>query len=174
MRIDVMSCALVVALAAAGCDRQPETLARGSDSAAVAAATASGVSAGAPRDASAMRPEIETMMRRSAESWNRGDLDAFVGDYEDSTGTTFVTPRGALHGRAEVRTVYERRFAPGGVRDSLSFQRTEVHALAPGLAYVISFYHLTRGDSTIATGPTSLVMRRDAAGRWRIVHDHSS
>jgi ketosteroid isomerase-like protein len=38
---------------------------------------------------------------------------------------------------------------------------------------VLAFYVLSRGDSTVARGPTSLVLlKRD--GRWRIVHDHSS
>jgi hypothetical protein len=32
---------------------------------------------------------------------------------------------------------------------------------------------LTRGDSVISRGPTSLVMRWNN-GRWRIIHDHSS
>ena len=122
-------------------------------------------------DSASLRAEIDAMMTASAGAWNRGDLDEFMQDFAERA--TFISSRGVLHGRAEIREVYAPRFAPGGVRDSLSFERTEVHPLAPGLAHVISHYRLVRGDSTVALGPTSLVMRREG-GRWRIAHDHSS
>jgi uncharacterized protein (TIGR02246 family) len=121
-----------------------------------------------------LRAEFSTMLDRSARAWNRGDLDAFMEDYVDSSRTTYVGRRGVvLHGRAAIREVYAPRFAPGGVRDSLSFEDLEVDSLAPGVAHVLAYYVLSRGDSTVARGPTSLVMLR-VGGRWRIVHDHSS
>jgi ketosteroid isomerase-like protein len=48
----------------------------------------------------------------------------------------------------------------------------------PAVANAIATYVLTDrtaagADTTVARGPTSLVMRR-AGGRWQIVHDHSS
>jgi uncharacterized protein (TIGR02246 family) len=120
-----------------------------------------------------MQAEIVAMLDRSARAWNRGDLDAFVGDYLDSSRTTFVGRRGLVHGLAAIRAAYAPRFAPGALRDSLSFEGVEVDSLAPGVAHVVAFYVLARGDSTVARGPTSLVMVR-RGGRWRIVHDHSS
>ncbi len=121
----------------------------------------------------AARSEIVAMMTHSAQSWNTGNLDAFMNDYEPDTTTTYIGRRGIVRGRAAIRDVYAPRFAPGGVRDSLSFENVEVDLLAPSLANVIAYYRLTRGDSTTSRGPTSLVMRR-RDGRWRIVHDHSS
>jgi len=126
----------------------------------------------AARDSAAR--EIAVMMQASAMAWNRGDLDAFVNYYEPDTTTTYIGRNGIVRGRAAIRAVYAPRFAPGGVRDSLSFDNTEIDLLAPGVANVISWYRLMRGDSTTARGPTSLVMRHDADGQWRIVHDHSS
>jgi uncharacterized protein (TIGR02246 family) len=117
--------------------------------------------------------QICSMMQRSAAAWNRGDLDAFANDYMDGVGTTYIGSRGIVRGRAAIREVYAPRFAPGGVRDSLSFERVEVDLLAPDLANTIAWYVLMRGDSVTARGPTSLVMRR-VKGSWKIVHDHSS
>ena len=114
------------------------------------------------------------MMNASAQAWNRGDLDGFVSYYEPDMTTTFIGRTGIVRGRAAIRAVYAPRFAPGGVRDSLSFENVNIDVLAPGLANVIAWYRLTRGDSTTGHGPTSLVMRRDGDGTWRIVHDHSS
>lgn len=117
--------------------------------------------------------EISQMMQVSARAWTRGDLGAFMDSYETGNVTTFVTPQGVVHGRDAIRERYAPRFAPGATHDSLSFDDVEVDLLAPDVANVIAFYRLTRGDSTTARGPTSLVMRR-RDGRWRIIHDHSS
>jgi uncharacterized protein (TIGR02246 family) len=126
-----------------------------------------------PADATVIRGQIAAMMARSAAAWNRGDLDAFVADYMPVPSTTFIGSRGIVRGPDAIRAVYAPRFAPGGVRDSLSFENLEVDVLAPGVVNAIAYYRLSRGDSTTARGPTSLVMRW-SDGRWRIVHDHSS
>lgn len=133
---------------------------------------------GAPGDPRVREPqlalrEICAMMARSADAWNRGALDEFTGDYLEGEETTYIGSRGIVRGPAAIREVYAPRFAPGGTRDSLSFERVEVDLLAPDLANTIAWYVLTRGDSVTARGPTSLVMRR-VRGAWKIVHDHSS
>lgn len=117
--------------------------------------------------------EICGMMQRSAGAWNRGDLDAFVADYLPGMRTTYIGSQGITRGANAIRGAYAPRFAPGGTRDSLSFQALEVDLLAPDVANAIATYVLMRGDSVTAKGPTSLVMRR-VSGRWLIVHDHSS
>lgn len=124
-------------------------------------------------DRNTARTQIVAMMQHSAQSWNAGNLDAFVNDYEADTTTTFIGRTGVVRGRAAIREVYAPRFGPGRVRDSLSFENTTVDLMAPDIANVISYYRLIRSDSTTSHGPTSLVMRR-RDGRWRIVHDHSS
>lgn len=124
-------------------------------------------------DRNAARTQIVAMMQQSAQSWNAGNLDAFMNDYEADTTTTFIGRAGVIRGRAAIREVYAPRFGPGRVRDSLSFENTTVDLMAPDIANVISYYRLMRGDSTTSHGPTSLVMRR-RDNRWRIVHDHSS
>lgn len=124
-------------------------------------------------DSGPLRTEIAAMLERSASAWNRGDLDAFVSDYLNSDRTTYIGRRGVIHGRAAIRDVYAPRFAKPGLQDSLSFDKLEVDSLAPGVINVIAEYVLSRGDSTVARGPTSLVMER-VDGGWKIVHDHSS
>lgn len=113
------------------------------------------------------------MLAHGARAWTSGNLDAFVSDYLDSSRTTFVGRGEILHGRAAIRAAYAPRFAPGAAHDSLSFRDVEVDSLAPGVAAVLATYVLSRGDSVVAHGPTSLVIIR-VGGRWRIVHDHSS
>jgi uncharacterized protein (TIGR02246 family) len=126
---------------------------------------------------SARRAEILAMLAHSADSWNRGDLDAFVADYVPSDETTYIGSRGVLRGPAAIRQAYAPRFAAGAIRDSLSFELIDVDPVAPDALNVIATYILARRvggrDSVTAKGPTSLLMRR-VDGRWRIAHDHSS
>jgi hypothetical protein len=124
-------------------------------------------------DASTARTIALALLERGAQSWNRGHLDAFMADYVEGPRTAFVTNSGVMHGPAEIRTRYAPRFAPGGVRDSLSFEGVEADAIGPGVVHVIAWYKLMRGDSLIARGPTSLVLVREEA-RWGILKDHSS
>jgi uncharacterized protein (TIGR02246 family) len=119
----------------------------------------------------AARQGAAAVLAHGAAAWNRGDLVGFMSDY--TADASFVTPRQVVHGRAEIQSRYAPRFAPGGVRDSLSFQDLEVDLLAPDALNAIAYYVLERGDSVVARGPTSLVMRR-IGGRWYIAHDHSS
>jgi len=117
------------------------------------------------------RRAAEGLLAHGAAAWNRGDLSGFMSDY--APDASFVTPRQVLHGRTEIQSRYAPRFAPGGVRDSLYFQDLEVDALAPDALNAVAYYVLQRGDSVVARGPTSLVMRK-IGGRWYIAHDHSS
>lgn len=124
-------------------------------------------------DAAAIREQIATTLAHGARAWNAGRLDDFVSDYEPDTGTSYIGGRGLVHGVAAIRAAYAPRFAPGAQRDSLHFENLEVDVLAPDVVNAVAYYVLMRGDSVTARGPTSLVMRR-SAGRWRIIHDHSS
>lgn len=134
----------------------------------------------APRSASRepsrddLAREVDTMFRRSAQAWTRGELDVFMGDYLPGDRTTYVSSKGLIRGPAAIRERYAPRFAPGAMHDSLSFENVEIDPLAPGVVHVVAWYVLSRGDSVVARGPTSLVMVRDGSGRLRIVHDHSS
>ncbi len=125
----------------------------------------------AAADVDAARRDVAALLAHGAAAWTSGDLDAFVSDYAPQA--TFVTRERVLRGREEIRAHYAPRFAPGTVRDSLSFEGLEVDLLAPDALNAIAYYVLQRGDSVVARGPTSLVMRR-IGGRWYIVHDHSS
>jgi uncharacterized protein (TIGR02246 family) len=126
-----------------------------------------------PADRAVLRREMEAMFARSAAAWNRGDLDAFASDYLPDPRTTYIGRAGFLHGAEAIRAAYAPRFAAGAPRDSLSFERMEVDALGRDLAWVGAYYVLSRRDSVVARGPTTLVLRR-SGGRWWIIHDHSS
>jgi ketosteroid isomerase-like protein len=116
---------------------------------------------------------VVAQFTRSAEAWNRGDLDAFVGDYARDSLTGFVA-RGHVHrGYDWIRANYAPRFAPGAARDSLRFEEVDVRPLAPTVLLATARFILFRNRQTTASGPFTLIMERRSDG-WKILHDHTS
>jgi len=124
-------------------------------------------------DRAGLMTGFQQQFSRSAEAWNRGDLDAFVSDYAQDSLTSFVSG-GHLHqGFDWIRGHYAPRFEPGAERDSLRFEEFNVRPLSPTLALLTARYILFRGGRTSASGPFTLVMERRSDG-WKILHDHTS
>jgi uncharacterized protein (TIGR02246 family) len=121
----------------------------------------------------ALATQVQSQLRRAADSWNRGDLESFLSDYAAESTTTFVDGRRARHGFEFIREYYAPRFAAGARRDSLRFEEIEARSLSPALSLVTARFILTRHDSVTASGPFTLVMQQ-RSGRWQILHDHSS
>jgi len=119
--------------------------------------------------------EIRAMLAKSQAMWNRGDLDAFVTDYEDAPETTFIGSEVVRGGTKAILDRYRRRYPNREAMGTLTFSEIETRPLAPGLVLAIGKYSLKRkpaggGD---ASGRFTLVIRKTAAG-WKIIHDHSS
>jgi ketosteroid isomerase-like protein len=119
-----------------------------------------------------MRAGIVAALDSSAAGWTTLNLDKFMAIYLDSSITSYATKTGYLHGRAAIRDHYAPGFAPGKKPGALRLDSVVVDSLSPTAAYVRATYVLTDAGTTIATGPTSLLMER-IRGVWYIVHDHS-
>ena len=116
---------------------------------------------------------IDSMLTASAAAWNRGDLDGFMSTYVDDSSTTFLTASGLGEGYEWIRNRYAPRFEPGAARDSLRFTELRVRPLGRDHALATARYVLFRRDSTTATGPFTVVLRRTEQG-WKMIHDHTS
>lgn len=116
---------------------------------------------------------IETMLFRSANAWNSGDLDGFVAAYADGASTSLMTTDGPVFGRVTIRGLYAPRFQPGATRDSLRLEDLNVRPLPPLIGIVTGRYVLERDGTVTDSGWFSVVVRRAGDG-WRIVHDHKS
>ncbi len=134
----------------------------------------------APEGRPALLPESEALtdsmvaqFNRSADAWNRGDLDAFMSDYARDSLTGFVSGGRVNRGYDWIRQNYAPRFAPSASRDSLRFEAFSVRPLSPAVALVTARFVLHRDRRTTASGPFTLVMERRPDG-WKILHDHTS
>jgi uncharacterized protein (TIGR02246 family) len=115
---------------------------------------------------------ITGVLVRSAEGWNRKDLDAFMEPY--AAEATYVGARGLVRGKAAIRESYATTwFAPGRDPGQLRFADIEVRMLGRDHALAVGRFTVEMPGRDPATGMFSLAMIRTPAG-WRILHDHSS
>jgi uncharacterized protein (TIGR02246 family) len=123
----------------------------------------------------AQTDDIRAMLQNSEAAWNRGDLVAFVTDYEDSPETTFIGNEVVRGGREAILGRYRRRYPNREAMGRLTFSEIEVRTLAPGVALADGKYELKRASSGggDAAGRFTIVLRKTPAG-WKIIHDHSS
>jgi uncharacterized protein (TIGR02246 family) len=128
----------------------------------------------APARAQTPSAEILAVIEKSAEDWNRGDLEAFVQCYEQSPATTFVGTE-VSRGTDAVLSRYKRAYPDAARMGTTTFSELQARPLTAELAIVTGRFHLQRdaqwgGDKS---GLFTLVMRKGASG-WRIIHDHTS
>ena len=114
------------------------------------------------------------VIEKSAQDWNRGDLEAFVQCYEQSPETTFVGTE-VSRGTDAVLSRYQRAYPDAARMGKTTFSELQTRPLSAELAIVTGRFHLQRdaqwgGDKS---GLFTLVMRKGASG-WRIIHDHTS
>lgn len=122
----------------------------------------------------AQTDQINLMLNSSVEAWNRGDLVAFVSDYEDSFETTYVS-REVIRGRKAILDRYRRNYPTREAMGTLAFSNVEVRPLTGDLALVTGEYYLKRSAAggADARGRYTLLVRRMGT-EWKIIHDHSS
>ena len=117
---------------------------------------------------------IVAVIEKSADDWNRGDLEAFVQCYEQSPETTFVGTE-VSSGTVAVLSRYQRAYPDPQRMGKTTFSELQARPLTAELAIVTGRFQLQRdaqsgGDKS---GLFTLVMRKGADG-WRIIHDHTS
>jgi ketosteroid isomerase-like protein len=123
---------------------------------------------------------IRAGMKAQEAAWNRGDVPAFMQEYEDSTDTTFIglTVR---KGFQPILKRYQENYTSREEMGTLSYTDLDVRLLPNGcgkteIALVTGKFHLERaahGPAKKDDGIFSLVWRKGAHG-WKIVLDHTS
>ena len=125
--------------------------------------------------AAAQTPDLEAKMRVAEAAWNRGDLKAFVADYEDSAETTFIGRTLTRGNRQAILDRYRKSYPTRGRMGTLTYSEMQVRDIGGGVMIMIGRFALKRaadagGD---ADGRFTLIWKRTPKG-WKIIHDHSS
>lgn len=120
----------------------------------------------------AIAKPINAVLRAQAAAWNRGDIDAFMEHYWKSDRLTFSSGGKTTRGWSNTKANYKRRYPTRKAMGTVSFSKIEVSPLGDSAALVLGRWRLKRETEPVG-GNFSLVFRR-VAGKWLIVHDHTS
>ena len=123
---------------------------------------------------------LHATLDAQAAAWSRGDIPAFMQNYEDSPDTTFVG-KAVRKGYQPILERYQLNYSTPEQMGTLVFSDVDVRLLPSGcghteIALVTGRYHLFRtihGAITKDDGIFSLVWRKGPHG-WKIILDHTS
>lgn len=115
---------------------------------------------------------VETLLAAQTDAWNRGDIPAFMQYYVRGDELTFSSGGHTERGWDATLARYQRRYPTRERMGVLRFDQLEVRPLAPDAALVLGRWHLTRPPDDVGGNFSLVVVRR--AGRWLILHDHTS
>ncbi len=120
------------------------------------------------------REQVRRVLENQTSAWNRGDLVAFMQEYEKSPDLTFFSGDTIEKGWDATLARYRRRYqAAGTYMGHLSFTENRIDMLGPDAALVTARWHLLMPDGKQFEGLTTVICKRTKDG-WKIVHDHSS
>ncbi len=115
--------------------------------------------------------KLKNVLQTQADSWNQGDIPAFMEAYWRSEQLTFSSGGKTTRGWDATRDRYLKNYPDKKTMGVLKFSELEVQLLDDSAALMLGRWHLTR-DQPVG-GNFSLVWQK-IAGKWVIVHDHSS
>lgn len=117
---------------------------------------------------------IVNVLNKSADDWNRGDLDAFATSYKNSPDILFIG-RTISHGYEQMVATYKKSYSNREQMGTLSFSQLDVQPLDARFATVTGHFHLERtpAGGGNADGYFLLVFEKTPTG-WKIVRDDTT
>ena len=116
--------------------------------------------------------EIRAMLMEQTQSWNKGDLEAFMQPYCKSDSLMFVGKSGVVWGWQPTLDNYKKGYPNRDAMGQLSFDIILVKELSKDYYHVTGKWMLKRTIGDLS-GHYTLLLRR-MGGQWKIVYDHSS
>lgn len=115
--------------------------------------------------------DIEKILTRQSEAWNKGDILGFMETYWKDERMTFSSGGEMRRGWQATLDRYKSSY-PKEKMGQLRFDQLEVISLGTDSAFATGDWHLDLNGEK-KDGNFSLVLRK-IGGAWKIVHDHSS
>lgn len=117
--------------------------------------------------------EIQAVLDRQVECWNRRDLEGFMDGYWRSPELTFYSGGTALSSWDKTLERYRQRYqGEGNEMGHLDFSELKIEMLGERAAFVRGRWRLKMTASEPG-GLFTLTLRK-LVGGWKIVHDHTS
>ena len=118
------------------------------------------------------KTEIRNFMLQGEQTWNEGDLDAFMKTYWNHDSVALIGKRGVTRGWQQINDVYKKGFPDTSYMGHLRYDIIEIKVFSPQYEYVIGKFNVTRTKGDFS-GYFDVLVRK-IKGKWYIIADHSS
>jgi uncharacterized protein (TIGR02246 family) len=121
----------------------------------------------------------DDLLERYAAAARAKDVEAFLGLYADDVRTFDLWERWSYDGKDELRAMVEEWFGSLG-EDTVAVEFDDVRTIVGDDVAAVSAFLTLRGLSAEGEELRSMnnrltwILRKDAGGEWRIVHEHTS
>ena len=118
------------------------------------------------------RKEIMSVLLRQQNSWNEGNIEAFMQGYLKSDSLRFASGGNVTYGWQTTLDRYLKGYPDKSIMGQLTFSEIDIKLISNTSALAFGKWELERGGDH-PWGFFTLIFQRTPEG-WRIVHDHTS
>jgi len=115
---------------------------------------------------------IRKLMDVQTNTWNAGNIDAFMETYWKSDSLLFVGASGPAYGWQTTLNNYHKRYPDTVAMGKLHFDLLQLNPMPGNYYFVLGKWHLQRTIGDI--GGFFTLMFRKINGKWLIIADHTS
>ena len=138
---------------------------------------ASLVAALTPDDTDAAAPDVETrilaLTKQLSVDWNAGRMAEYLAAYDDEAPVSLMFGDRILAGKENIVALFTSTWTTEPAMGDFDTSDVDVRVVAPGVALVSGLFE-HRFEHETVRGSFSHLWKLDGAGRWKIVHEHTS
>jgi len=112
------------------------------------------------------------ILDRRTQTWNRGDLEAFMKGYCVNASLMYIGKGGVTYGYNATLNSYKKNYGDTARMGKLNFEILHVKSLGTGYYFVVGKWFLKRSAGDVG-GHYTLIFKK-IKGEWVIISDHSS
>jgi uncharacterized protein (TIGR02246 family) len=116
--------------------------------------------------------QIEDLLDKQVQAWNKGNLEKFMQTYWNSEKLVFVGSRGPSYGWNATLENYKKGYPDKAAMGELKFDILDISKIDRKTVFVIGKFEVTREKGDLK-GHFTLVIQK-IKGQWLIISDHSS
>lgn len=120
------------------------------------------------------RGEIESVLMRQQDAWNRGDIPGFMDDYVKSDTLRFTSDGTVRYGWQASLDRYYNAYPNRDAMGDLTFSDLKIDILSSEWALVFGAWNLIRGGDYEDIGGTYTLLMNNGANGWKVLYDHTS
>ena len=119
--------------------------------------------------------QIQLTLQQMAIAWNKGNLQAFMHGYENSSSTIYISNAGIVKGYQAIADRYIKHYPNRASMGELSTRTVDFISLSSTDVMVVGSWHINRivnHHFDDIGGVFSLIFRNNSQG-WHIIVDHT-